>query len=144
MNEIEDFLRRIAQDKLRNSTDDNDDEIIDAEIVEDEDILYSADVVDENGVGGHVKSVFAGEPEGASPIDRAGDQMDQHLREVFEHKLGQLGSSTSRTEDSVLDDDEKTAATPRRASLRSLLRSPQSIRNAIVLSEIINRPQERW
>jgi hypothetical protein len=74
--------------------------------------------------------------------------IESHLHETFEHRLGQLGATTARAEDSTLDQDEAAAqaalAKPTTFDLRSLFQSPQNLRNAIILSEVLNPPRDRW
>jgi hypothetical protein len=65
---------------------------------------------------------------------------------VFEHDLGQLGARTSSAADSTLDDDspgqQRKPAQP--TNYLELLQNPTSIRHAIILSEILDRPLDRW
>jgi len=82
-----------------------------------------------------------------SEIKSADEAIEAHLHQTFEHRLGQLGGSTARADDSSLDDDETAAAAakaPATTSFADLLRSPQNLRNAIILSEIFNPPRHRW
>jgi hypothetical protein len=82
----------------------------------------------------------------AERIRSADEQFESHLHKAFEHKLGQLGAVTSRAEDSTLDVEEEAAkAIPVSPSdLVRIICSPQGIRNAIVVSELLNRPEHRW
>jgi hypothetical protein len=77
------------------------------------------------------------------------DAIEAHMHEVFEHKLGQLGTTTSMVKDSTLDVEEEAAKAAQatqamQVDLRAMFRSPQDIRNAILFSEIINPPHHRW
>jgi hypothetical protein len=83
----------------------------------------------------------------ASDVRSADDAIEAHLHSAFEHRLGALGASTSAAEDSTLDSEEnaaKAAATTDGLDIAALLRSPQNIRNAIILSEVLNPPGHRW
>jgi len=87
-------------------------------------------------------------------VKSADEGFESHLHQTFEHRLGSLGASTSAAEDSVLDDDENQAKAAnakdsvKRAEssqeILTLLRSPQALRNAIIMAEIITPPRERW
>jgi hypothetical protein len=83
-----------------------------------------------------------------SDIKSSDEDIEAHLHQTFEHRLGQLGASTTKAEDSVLDEEENAARTAAaaitRISLGAMLRSPQSLRNAIILSEVLNPPHHRW
>ena len=82
-------------------------------------------------------------------VEVADDEMEAHLHQVFDHSVGRLRKTT------------ESASTPGRAAIPSeaavvirdaspahgiaeLLRSPQSVRNAIILAEVLNRPADRW
>jgi hypothetical protein len=82
----------------------------------------------------------------AERVRSADEQFESHLHDAFEHKLGQLGAMTSRAEDSTLDAQEEEAkAKPVSPSdLVKLIRSAQGVRNAIVVSELLTRPEHRW
>lgn len=72
-------------------------------------------------------------------VDLADDKLEARLHKTFDHKLGQLkNTSTGSTPPQA-----NTDALPP-LSLARLLNDSQSIRNAIVLSEILNRPEDRW
>ena len=120
----------------------------DAEVVEAEEVSGD-DVADY--VSRHLDSSLFSQRASRLGVDvkSADEQIESHLHSTFEHRLGQLGGMTARADDSSLDDDENAAAaaaTALRASatIADLLRSPQQIRNAIVLSEILNPPTDRW
>lgn len=79
-------------------------------------------------------------------VDQADDRMEAHLHEYFEHDLGALGAKTSRAEDSSLDDDSPGQRPPvvKADNYLELLQNPATIRQAIILSEILARPTDRW
>ncbi len=165
--DIEDFLRRAAQRRapqgpppvsrpvpfppdLEILDDDDvvDTEIVDAYPVEDPGILSGPDVGAH--VSQHINTADFGERIShlGEVIDHADDRMEAHMQEIFEHKLGELGAPTSRASESTLDDDGERrpgAAGPgQRAAfnIRRLLSSPGSIRDAIVLGEVLRRPDD--
>jgi hypothetical protein len=112
-------------------------EIVDAELAEKGD-----------NVGRHVSQHLRGPQEIAEhtrhlgeEVDAADNKMAAHLHQVFDHQLGRLKKSAS---ESAATPHEKPAPEVTAGGIGSLLRSPQSIRDAIVMSEILRRPEERW
>lgn len=85
----------------------------------------------------------------AAEIRNADDVIEAHMESVFEHKLGALGGPTSQVQQSTLDDVENAAR--RKAPAPSgvqlaieLLQSPQSARQAFLLSEIMKPVWKKW
>ena len=87
-----------------------------------------------------------------SEVVQADREIDQHLHQVFDHHVSNLelmpGEAAAPplvvaplelTEQSLLD-IPATFAT----GLTDLLADPDSVRQAIVLNEILHRPEERW
>jgi hypothetical protein len=169
--DIEDFLRRAAKRRAAQSPPASrapqppparlapqapqaieylgDDDVVDAYVVEQPGILSGHDVADH--VSQHINTSAVGErlSHMGEEIDRADDRMEAHMHGYFEHKLGDLGAVTSRASDSTLDDDnvgqsdsDTEKLTP--FNIRDLLGSPQSIRDAIILTEILGRPEDSW
>ncbi len=118
-------------------------DVVEAEIV-------SAEVVE------HVSSSVAQHLSNRQFADRAShlgeetaladDKLEAHLHQKFDHQIGRLGKSTLKDQD--LGETAGSAATVGYVSssqvLADLLRSPQSIRNAIILKEILDRPEHFW
>jgi hypothetical protein len=74
-------------------------------------------------------------------VDQADDKLTAHLHQVFDHELGQLkqsGDQGPAKRDQVSPD----ALSPEMIS--RLLRSSTAARDAIVLAEILQRPEQRW
>jgi hypothetical protein len=158
MNEIEEFLRRAAalrEQQARQRAQPlgpavpsgelapPSSEVMDAEIV-------STDEVSGDDVADHVQRHLS--PQSfqdraqrvAARIKSADDDMDAHLHEKFEHRLGTLGATTSRAEASTMEKAESAPLEATGSSLAALIRSPQSLRNAIVLNELLTPPWHRW
>lgn len=76
-------------------------------------------------------------------VDQADERMSQHLHQAFDHSLGDISApSTATTAD---DRSGASAATENLAAeVLALLRDPQQVRKAIVLREILDRPEHRW
>lgn len=70
-------------------------------------------------------------------VDAAQQKLQEHLQQVFDHELGQLGKTASST---AATPQEKPQPDVTLEELRTMLQSPGSIRDAIVLAEILRRP----
>jgi hypothetical protein len=78
-------------------------------------------------------------------------QIDQHLHQVFDHRVSNLEAAP--TDGAQPSSVFEPAAPPGTAEsmpdffttgLLELLASPDSLRQAIILNEILHRPEERW
>jgi hypothetical protein len=74
-------------------------------------------------------------------VDRADDKLEARLHQVFDHQIGQLRTSTMEAA-ATLSTDPAAAGTA--GTMMQMLRSPQSMRDAIVMAEILRRPDDRW
>jgi hypothetical protein len=72
-----------------------------------------------------------------SDVAQADERMQQHLEQRFVHQIGTLAPVTAKA-------DQRTEATTAAQELRSLLSRPGGMRQLIVASEILRRPEERW
>lgn len=81
-------------------------------------------------------------------VAQTGSELSQHLHQVFDHHVGSLGDVPNNAgESSSLKPPEVTTAEAPSlfiTGLFDLLNNPDSIRQAIVLNEILRRPDERW
>jgi hypothetical protein len=85
-------------------------------------------------------------------VAQADQQIDQHLHQVFDHSLSRLETVVGETAappaavespevaDTTAPEIPATFAT----GLLALVTSPDSLRQAVILSEILHRPEERW
>ncbi|MBI3462832.1 MAG: hypothetical protein HY000_07195 [Planctomycetes bacterium] len=79
-------------------------------------------------------------------VDQADEAMEEHLHSVFDHQLGKL----RRPERAGAPTGASQVASPREPAamealdLAGLLRNPQTARQAIILNEILSRPEDRW
>lgn len=83
----------------------------------------------------------------ADDIVRADQQMEEHLQKSFNRKVGTLDSTAqARSMAPVTDTAAKTDTGPQSqaAVLAELLASAQGVRQAVILSEILERPEHRW
>jgi hypothetical protein len=68
----------------------------------------------------------------------ADERMQEHLNQKFSHQLGSLATATP---------SERRAAAmagSHAQQLRAMLAGPESVRQLIIASEILRRPEERW
>ena len=75
-------------------------------------------------------------------ISREAEEMASHVHQTFDHQLGTLGGRASASES-----ESGTAPQPTpepAAPLAALLGDPHSLRNAIIMHEILARPEHRW
>ncbi len=77
-------------------------------------------------------------------MQRADVQREQHLKDTFGHKIGRL-TDTSHTQPEIpvanpVDLNGNVAA----SLVGNLLTKPENLRQAIVLNEILRRPEDRW
>ncbi len=82
-------------------------------------------------------------------VEVADDEMQAHLDQVFDHSVGRLRKTTeSASTAGRAAIPSEAAVVIRDASpahgIAELMRNPQSVRNAIILAEVLNRPAERW
>ncbi len=164
--ELEEFLRRVQE--RRGAAAPRDVEVVRPQQPKPQrravrtaaDELVTAEAVEErraeSSVAEHVAKhldsrKFTARAQQLSHVDQADEQMDAHLAQVFEHKLGRLEpqstsrpaavAPTARAEQVRAD----IAATPTAAAgLAALLANTESIRQAILLNEILTRPEHRW
>ena len=70
-------------------------------------------------------------------VDLADDKLEAHLHQVFDHQLGRLKKSSIEA-----GHQGRQAANDLTAGqIQKMLLTPQSIRDAIILGEILRRPQ---
>jgi hypothetical protein len=75
----------------------------------------------------------------SASVHMADERMAGHLHQTFDHQIGQLGStgplSSSSNQPSVASDGSRLSAHP----IFEALQSPQSLRSAVILSELLQR-----
>ena len=74
-------------------------------------------------------------------VDRADDKLEAHLHQVFDHQVGRLRKSATDVAAAAASDVKRTGFTA--GSIAGMLQSPDNIRNAIILGEILRRPDDR-
>ena len=74
-----------------------------------------------------------------SHLDQADETMDAHVHKALDHKLGTLKQSALKAPEATFDAQTNTAL-----DLVKSLNSGPSLRNAIILSELLRRPEENW
>jgi hypothetical protein len=110
-------------------------EIIDAEVA-DSDRLRSR----LQGVGSAAATTERAR-QTAAEASLADDRMGVHLHEAFDQTVGLIHQSTDLAA-SAPSDAKRAGFTA--GSIVDMLLSPESIRNAIILGEVLRRPDDRW
>lgn len=85
----------------------------------------------------------------AQQVDR---EIDQHLHQVFDHRVSQLelvggeaaAPPAATFEASDTTEDAAAESTPVAVGVLDLIGNPESLRQAIILNEILQRPEARW
>ncbi|MEE8451743.1 MAG: hypothetical protein V3R99_07500 [Thermoguttaceae bacterium] len=70
-----------------------------------------------------------------SEVSQADEKIDQRLHEVFDHDVSELAKRSKKTAELP-----STAA----AGLTALFSNAESIRQAIIINEVLTRPVDRW
>lgn len=73
-------------------------------------------------------------------VEQADDKLEAHLHQTFDHQVGRLRSSVTDVAAVAASDVKRTGFTA--GSIAGMLLSPDNIRNAIILGEILKRPGE--
>lgn len=73
-------------------------------------------------------------------LGQTDERMVAHLHQKFDHQLGNLGGRETSSAEQIA---VALAVTPAE-DIAALLATPQGMQQAIILSEIIQRPTERW
>jgi len=123
---------------------------VDAEIIE-------AEPAFESSVSEHVAeqintSVFDRRADALGDhVEEADDDMASHLHQVFDHEIGGLVDTSlpaAETETGAVQGEsavsQKKATALAAAGIAAMFRSPSSVRQAIILKEILDRPESRW
>ncbi|MEX2187218.1 MAG: hypothetical protein WD875_10505 [Pirellulales bacterium] len=83
-------------------------------------------------------------------VEIADDVMEAHLKEVFDHRIGtlqQMAAETPATRRAASNAQKRAAGqrvTVPPVDFAAMLANAGSLRKAIVLTEILQRPSERW
>jgi hypothetical protein len=114
-------------------------EVVDAELAEQPDRLGRYVVQDLRGA----QEIEARTRQLGAEVDQADEKLEAHLQQVFDHSVGRLKKQAT---DSVPKTPEAGEQAPlvTAASIAELFCSPPALRNAIILAEVLHRPEERW
>jgi hypothetical protein len=84
-------------------------------------------------------------------VSHADEKMEEHVHEVFDHKLGQLAGKSGDTarpatvqEASSPEDQVSPMPSTAAAGMAALFADTNNLRQAILIHEILRRPEERW
>lgn len=74
-------------------------------------------------------------------VGRAGNKMDRRVHEKFEHDLGQLTESPKKGSSKKTAGQRQPAVLIDAGSILGMLRSPRTVGQAILLAELLKRPE---
>jgi hypothetical protein len=81
----------------------------------------------------------------ADEVVRAEGQFEEHVKKTFTRKVGTLDQATPAAPSTPVTDVAPSIDVPSPAvSVAALLANPQNVRQVLVLSEILVRPEHRW
>jgi hypothetical protein len=73
-------------------------------------------------------------------VKQADEQFDVQLHQKFDHTVGRLGDRATAGP----GDQQQSRQTTPAAQIAALLASPEGVRQAVLLNEILRRPTDRW
>ena len=88
-----------------------------------------------------------------SKVEHADERMASHLHEAFDHRLGRLeskealtGTTVAKREPALKPTRAQSTAPPSdiAARIAKMMQTPADLSAAIVLNEILKRPEDRW
>lgn len=80
-----------------------------------------------------------------SQVGQVESQFAAHTQQVFQHSVGHLAAQSAAAADADAAPSPTTPpANPVAETVGALLADPRSIRQAVILNEILDRPVERW
>ena len=78
-------------------------------------------------------------------------RMDEHVHSVFDHRLGHLADSaasavelSAAVQGPIATDQVQASGENMAASLVAMLSKPDGVRQAVLVGEILQRPEQRW
>jgi hypothetical protein len=153
LNELEKMLREAAQQQgmqvppsRRPPPDREIIEAVDAEVIEAEPVYESmsahvADDIDTSDITQRASRFRDHASRLGAEVGQADDKLQERLHEKFDRDLGRIHGDT------VTDDTGvgRPGGVPSTATeIVEVFRNPKSIRQAIILNEILKRPEHRW
>lgn len=80
-----------------------------------------------------------------SQVGQVESQFAAHTQQVFQHSVGHLAAQSAAAADAdAAPSPTAPPANPVAETVGALLADPRSIRQAVILNEILDRPVERW
>lgn len=124
------------------------------------DVPLEIEVIDEKAesVAEHVRTHVGGSNFGqvgsrslGSEVAKSDDRLAAHLHQVFDHQLGTLAGSPGMSTEipAIVEPDNPSdrlveEPPPIVANLVAMLASPVGVQQAVLLAEVLNRPEQRW
>lgn len=115
-------------------------EVVDAELAEQPDRLGKYVAQDMRGtqeIAEHVRHL-------GEVVDQVDNKVEARLHKVFDHSVGSLRKQATDSIPTTPEGPGDQGPALSSDAIAQMMRSPQAIRSAIVLGEILHRPEERW
>lgn len=80
----------------------------------------------------------------SSSVEQRDERMEEHLEGVFDHDLGRLSHESQKKPVLSAEPQGISQVGLGAASFAAMLKNSRSLKQAIVLSEILSRPEDRW
>ena len=77
-------------------------------------------------------------------VGQADEELEARLHAKFDHRLGSLDDAPGMPGPPAGPDAREDDASSAAAVIANLLKRPETVRNAIVLSEVLTPPHHRW
>jgi hypothetical protein len=77
-------------------------------------------------------------------VDQADEQLEERLHQAFDHDVGTLAAEAKAKQTAEAAATAVTAPKITAGSVSTMLKDRNSLRNAILMQEILRRPEERW
>lgn len=148
LKELEQLLQEIAQQQAGPSTAERPQpqrqppakspSLVDAEIVYAEPVHESVDArvrqdIDTTDVTRHAARLGA-------ELGQTDERMEAHLHQQFDHDLSEIDDQESVWDEAELRGERTTLA----SEIAAMLQDPTSVRQAVILNEVLPRPEHRW
>lgn len=163
--EIEDFLKRAAQKRQDKSRRKKPEPVVEKKVVvPPKPVTMLSDTSDQDfevrtgqSVADHVREhldnrQFSQRAEhlGDQGINKGDLEREAHRKQVFDHQLGRLADTSNQQSEKILTAQAATrqattdAAAAAAIPIASMLANPESLKQAVILNEILSRPEHRW
>lgn len=87
---------------------------------------------------------FADRARQLSKVEKTERQIGEHVSQVFSHQVGTLATASNETGGATESPPQRPILSPSSSDLAAALHDPARLRQALVMQEVLRRPEERW